>query len=306
MECPNIRRVAAVTAFCLMPLASAMANDSESMSQLPVLPVSAVHAAEVAAIAKAPVASSIAEAPAFETKQDLVVIPGVNEIIPIAVIHTNRVVLPFDAPRIRTTSNAGFEVEGRSIYVTSNQEGKPVTAFVSDADNPDVALSLTFVPKRMPPVQVNLTMSPDSFTAGFRSSKKAQSWEESQPYINTLRELLREVAVGNTPQGYSLNEKPNTRQEYNGCRQAGLEFSFHNGQVLEGHNMRVNVGVVENRSNRLIELREPSCAGEGVRAVSVWPNPLLQPGEKSEVYVVRSIEDPASASHNARRSLLQE
>lgn len=307
-----MRRIAAVTVFCLLPLAAAIAEEdiSAELSQLPVLPVSAVKAADAAARKAAPPVAEPATAAASmlpeETKRELIVTPGMNEIVTVAVGHTNRILMPFDTPRIRTTSDAGLEVEGRAIYLTTNEEGRPVTMFVSDATNPELTLSLTFVGKRIPPVQVEMKLDSASQSAVYRPSKKAQAWEESQPYVNTIREVLRDVAIGKTPQGYSLSEAPSYTQLYDGCRQSGLLFSFEEGQVLEGHRLRVNIGVVENKSRQPIELREPSCAGTDVRAVAAYPNPLLQPGEKSEIYVVRGIDLPEKAPHNARRSLLQE
>lgn len=315
-----MRRIAAVSLICALPLTSWADEDFSAFNDLPVLPVTAVQAADLAARSQvphlpvAPVAAAVSKAVQTpeakdemnETRRTIAVRPGVNEIISIALSHTNRILMPFENPRIRTTSNAGFEVEGRAVYITSNAEGRPVTAFVNDADNPELALSLTFVPKRIPPVEVELEVDSQGLSTAYRPSRKAKAWEESQPYIETLRELLREVAIGKTPQGYTLNERPAKAQLFDGCRQSGLEFDFKRGQVLEGHNLRVSVGVVENRSGQLIEFREPACAAEDVRAVAAWPNPLLQPGEKSEVYVVRSIESPEQAPHNARRSLLQE
>lgn len=304
-----MRRIAAATVLCLLPLASAIAEQSD-FNQLPVLPVSAIQAADAAARKIAPpVASKPAPAPVFEaedTKRQLTVTPGVNEIITVSVGHTNRIVMPFETPRIRTTSNAGFEVEGRSVYLTSNDEGRPITTFINDANNPDLSLSLTFVPKRMPPVQITLELDGESQQMAYRPSRQAKAWEESQPYVGTIRDVLREIAIGKTPQGYSITNQPNQRQTYRGCIQSGLEFDFDKGQVLEGHSLRVNVGVVENKTNQMIEFREPSCAGTDVRAVSAWPNPLLKPGQKSEIYVVRSVPQPEKVPHNARRSLLEE
>jgi conjugal transfer pilus assembly protein TraK len=301
-----MRRIAAMTIFCMLPLSAAIAD---AFDDLPGLPVSSIQEADRAARAaqatipqpSEPVAGARMEAPA----RSITITPGVNEIIPVAVGHTNRFLVPFENPRIRTTSNAGFDVEGRAIYVTSNEEGRPVTAFVNEAGNPEVALSLTFVPSRMPPVEVELKLAGDSYAGGFRPSEKAKTWEESQPYVVTLRDLLRDVATGQTPQGYTLSHTP-VLSGFGGCYQQGLSFDFERGQMLDGHRLRVNVGVMENRSNQVIEFREPSCAGSDVKAVAAWPKPILKPGEKSEVYVVRGVASPERVPYNARRSLLQE
>jgi hypothetical protein len=59
-------------------------------------------------------------------------------------------------------------------------------------------------------------------------------------------------------------------------------------------------------SSEVVEFRETSCAGPDVKAVATWPQPMLQPGQRSEVYVVRSVTQSQEQDYNARRSLLQE
>lgn len=314
-----MRRIAAFTLFCMMPMA-AVADGFAEFNELPVLPVSAIQQADQAAktdqqklamaspaqdVQQEGAVSASASSSPVNTLHQIAVTPGVNEVIPISVGHTNRIMMPFDTPRIRTTSNATFDVEGRAVYVTSSDEGSPVTAFVSEAGDPETALSLTFVPKRIPPVEVDISIEGDHGVQGYRSTKKAKAWEQAQPYVDALRNVLREVAIGKTPQGYSLSEKPDAR-DLPGCQLSGVTFDFIDGQVLKGHQLQVNVGVMQNRSDKTIEFREPACSGDDVRAVAAWPHPLLEPGQKSEVYVVRGIEEPQSTRYDERRSLLEE
>lgn len=334
-----MRRLAALTISCVIPLSGfAAANSSpekDSLSDFPVVPVSsivkanndakkeALSGADSSSQADARSNVQIAKAEARRASQkakresagessesrlddgSLVVTPGVNEIIPVSVGHPNRIVMPFGNPKIRTTSSASFEVEGSSVYLSSNAEGKPITAFVTEKGSPEMALSLTFVPRRIPPIDLQLKV--DTQAGGFiaRPSKKAKAWEESQPYIQTIRDVLREVANGKTPQGYTLTENPSMNGFY-GCSQPGLSFKFAGGQSVDGHRLKVNIGVVQNLSSEVIEFRETSCAGPDVKAVATWPQPMLQPGQRSEVYVVRGIAEPHKQDYNARRSLLQE
>jgi conjugal transfer pilus assembly protein TraK len=213
--------------------------------------------------------------------------------------------MPFSSPKIRTTSSASFEVEGSSIYLSSNAEGQPITAFITEKGSPDLALSMTFVPKRIPPVDLKIKIDAESGGAISRPSKKAKAWEESQPYIQSIRDLLREVANGKTPQGYTLSKTPDLSDFY-GCSQPGLAFKFAGGQSVDGHHLKANIGVVQNLSSEVVEFRETSCAGPDVKAVATWPQPMLQPGQRSEVYVVRSVTQSQEQDYNARRSLLQE
>lgn len=313
-----MRRIAALTIIsCLPTMVLAAGSDYESSSlpvtavkkatssldtsNLPAMPVSEIREAS-----KAPIVSDSNDTQQFK-RTVINVIPDVNEIITIATGHPNRITTPFDNPKIRTTSKASFDVEGRSIYVSSNAENRPVTAFVSDASNPDVSISLTFVPKRIPPASVELRLSGKG--AGdsmfYRSNSRAKSWEESQPYLNTVRDLLRSVALNETPQGYTLSEVP-AMSSFSGCKQSGLSFNFTEGQEIKGQHLIVNVGIVQNLSDQIIEFREPSCAGQNVKAVAAWPNPLLRPGQQTEVYVVSGLESPSKVRQNVRRSLLAE
>lgn len=306
-----MQRLAAITIFCMLPLSAAIAETLE-LNDLPGLPISAVSQADAKAkkqqvsVGNGTYKASSTSASDFGAPpRELSVVPGVNEIIPIAVTHTNRIMMPFENPRIRTTSDAGFDVDGRAVYITSTTEGRPVTVFVNEADNPELALSLTFVPSKMPPVEVDLKIDENHLPVGGLRSTRAKAWEESQPYVETIRDVLREVAIGKTPQSYTLSNKPDLIG-FQGCHQGGLTFDFSNGQTVSGYRLMVNVGLVENKSNQVIEVREPSCVGDDVKAVAAWPNPILRPGEKTEIYVVRGVQSPDKVPYNARRSLLQE
>lgn len=313
-----MRRLTLIALCCLSSAAVADIDPVTSAAMkanLPVLPVSAINTANREAKAESELAGRLgAAATSFPqpdvsdtkaTSRILTVKPGMNEIIPMSVGHTNRFVMPFSSPQIRTTSNASFDVDGRVVYVTSSDEGRPVTVFVTEKGDSEFALSLTFVPKRMPPVEVTLKLDSEYAAHSYRPNAKAQKWETSHPYLTTLREVLRSVALGEMPQGYTVQNNP-SMEGFSGCNQPGLHFDFASGQSVDGHQLRVNVGVVTNTSDQTIEFREPSCADFNVKAVTSWPYSLLEPGQRSEVYVVRGIEVPGRApAHNARRSLLE-
>lgn len=314
-----MRRLTLIALCCMSYAVSADIDpvaQAEMQANLPALPMSAIHNADMEAKAESslevaqqgPVATAYpVDYPSDQkgSSKILIIKPGINEIIPISVGHANRILMPFSSPQIRTTSNASFDIEGRAVYVTSTEEGRPITVFVTEKGDSEFALSLTFVPKRMPPVEVTLQIDNAYAASGYKPNAKAKKWETSHPYLTTLREVLRSVAMGELPQGYTMHENPYLHG-FNGCNQPGLEFDFASGQSVDGHQLRVNVGVVTNITDQPIEFREPACADFDVKAVSSWPYSLLQPGQRSEVYVVRGIKAPGQApAHNARRSLLE-
>lgn len=90
--------------------------------------------------------------------------PGVNQMIPIAMYHPNRIVTPFKHPQVISTTLSGGTkenecgevcVRGNVVYI-STDKNYPVTAFITEKGNDGVALSLTMIPKRIPPREVEL------------------------------------------------------------------------------------------------------------------------------------------------------
>lgn len=52
----------------------------------------------------------------------LLMTPGVNELIPVALGHLNRIVTPFESPQVRTTSDAQTQIKGNVVYVATDKE----------------------------------------------------------------------------------------------------------------------------------------------------------------------------------------
>ncbi|RQA86862.1 hypothetical protein IPC475_28675 [Pseudomonas aeruginosa] len=150
-----------------------------------------------------------------ESRQDVVVASGTNTLIPISRGQINRLVTPFDNPHIQTVSEAEISTSGNVIYVTTQDE-KPVTMFVTPEDDESVAISLTLLPQGVPPIQANLILAKNvqglasgmPITSSTNYSGQARKWERSQPYMDTLRSLMREMALGKLPRGYSFGALP--------------------------------------------------------------------------------------------------
>ncbi|WP_256657394.1 type-F conjugative transfer system secretin TraK [Pseudomonas sp. 2FE] len=256
------------------------------------------------------VVSRQAPAQPTETRQDVVVTNGTNTLIPISRGQINRIVTPFDNPHIQTVSKAEISTSGNVIYVTTETD-QPVTMFVTPEDDESVALSLTLLPQSVPPIQANLVLAknvqglsggmPITQTANY--SGQARKWERSQPYMDTLRSLMRDMAMGNLPRGYSFGELT-SGAKIPACAQPSISFDFSKSQLIEGHDFRVFVATAENISSRTVEFDHGACTHPHRAAASAWPDEVLEPGQKTEVFVVTRVptEVPQSAT---RPSLLQ-
>lgn len=236
----------------------------------------------------------------INTNATIAMRPGENVFIPISREHPNRILTPFKNPQIVSTSLFTSKKKGECgeacvrdgvIYITTDSPSA-VTAFITEKGHEDIAFSVTMVPQAIPPREVRFTL-PSEIVERLNSrrgnavsnARKAQAWEQSQPYVETIRQALRSVALGQVPNGYNMR-KMRVTDPTPTCKHLGLDFDWSNGQLLEGYNLDIYVGVVKNVADSPVEFRNQNCGGWRTAAVTSWPLTVLEPGQESEVYVV--------------------
>ncbi|MEA3411303.1 MAG: type-F conjugative transfer system secretin TraK [Pseudomonadota bacterium] len=267
---------------------------AEGAVALPVVPVSVVRPGSDAV--SAPKTGTLGNAPRV-----LHMVPGVNEIVPISLGHTNRLVTPFVNPDVHTTvSDAAIDVQHNIVYIATDKT-LPVTMYITPHKDESVALSLTLAPRKIPPVQIELKM--DAGYGATPGSETARRWEESKPYIESIRDVMRGIALGEIPQGYVFRET-GAKDILPNCAQPAVGYDFENGQVLEGYNFVVFVGTATNRGGSNVEIEERQCATRSTAAVAVWPAYVLGPGQSTEIYVVRRRGETTRRPRSSRPSLV--
>lgn len=214
----------------------------------------------------------------------LTLIPGVNQLATISRGHPNRVVTPFTNPEIRTTaSGAEISTADSVVYVATDQEG-PVTLYISERGQPRLAASLTLVPQPIPPQEIVFNFT-DEVARDFKiANPRAEDWETRQPYVDTIVDLFRTLATQDLPSGYSLR-KPHGSDVIT-CF-GGQHVAFELGQVVEGHNIEVQILRATNVSDVTVEVIGHQCSGEAVMAAAEWPHSILSPGQSTEMYVAK-------------------
>ena len=231
------------------------------------------------------------EEPATLTPETVRVSPGVNELLPVALGHLNRIVTPFEHPVVTTVSTAQTQTKGRIVYVAPADEA-PVTLYLTPGDNQDFALSLTLIPKRIPAREIRLSLDDESSKTLGKIQLKTKDDRgeggvgiEPPEYVAQLKTIFRELGLQRTPRGFELREpEPSERIR---CGQPALEI--RTGQALEGRDMVILVGIARNRGYRTLEIDERTCAeiDGSVLAVASWPKVVLEPDEATELYVAR-------------------
>lgn len=293
----------------LLAAGTALAAAVAHADDMPVVPTSVLEAAKKGGGAPNIGAASVGQ---VNDNPVLTMQPGVNQVIPIATGHPNRIVTPFGTPEVVSTTLTGMNSNGECgevcikenvVYVATDKQ-HPVTMFITEKGTEAQALSVTMVPRRIPPREVFLKLDDEARLSGAMTfgNAKAEAWERSQPYIETIRSVFRGLALGDIPKGYSVGKMPRNAQVPR-CDHPSLDVDFSNGQLMNGHSINVYIGVATNTSNKPVEFKESWCGGWDVAAIAVWPHNVLEPGQKTEVFVA-SKQSKANANTNKRRSLL--
>lgn len=279
-----IRQYISVLMLCLL------AQKSFSEPDIPVVPVSVIKTTsslkEKAALhPELKKTHKIVEEPVLTMK------PGINEVVSVSIGHPNRIVTPFSTPEVISTSLTASDEAGgcgeicikENVIYVATDKNYPVTLFITEKGNEGHSLSLTLVPKKIPPREIQLKLH-GQHNRYMSFSKKAESWERSTAYVETLRSLFRKLALNEVPQGYTLNQPTETLPH---CEHPGMKILFEEGQLLVGHSLEVFVGTSENISGDTLEFQEGACGDWNVAAVTTWPLKVLEPGQITEVYVAR-------------------
>lgn len=211
----------------------------------------------------------------------LTIAPGTTDLVRIARNYLNRIITPFENPKLLTANPVEVKKEGSSLYLTTSSE-RPVGVHILSNDPEDTrSISLTLVPARIPPKTITLRW-PEGASAALVpvSMGKARRWEESAPYEDKLFELVEQVAQGKVPDGYALAPAG----EAVPCKLPEVEF--YTGQRLTGAHFSVFVLRATNVGRSPLEvLSHAGCDLPGVALVAPWPRAYLEPNESTELFV---------------------
>ena len=215
--------------------------------------------------------------------------PGVVEVIPIGLQRLNRIRTPFANPDVKTVSEtAMIEVEGSVIYVSTDTRD-PISMFITERGQPDLALSLQLVPARIPQIETSLEMPGVSLSAVRGEPRVASDWELDQPYVETLSELMATLARQEVPAGYGMKEF----SAADGLHLPACAFPpgvvVRPAQILTGSNLIAVIAEVRNEGPMQVVLDESACGSAGVLAVAAYPSLTLERGQSTELYIAREL-----------------
>jgi conjugal transfer pilus assembly protein TraK len=216
-------------------------------------------------------------------KANLVRVTGDGtEMVQISSVFQNRIATPFDAPRVIDSSDAQFKVDGSNIFITPVSD-RPIVIYVTGSDRGDPVVSITLTPNNHIPAQTIILQLDPSVAKQPEKQEKPASYEEK------LRNLMRTVALGRAPEGYSESPVSNVVGRMGPL--AIAPQTRYSGTRLDVYTYRV-----ENQGDKRIDLSESSFYQKGVRAVGLYPSSSLEKNESTYLYVVSdksALEDGA-------------
>jgi len=217
------------------------------------------------------------------------VVSGFNEIITISQGRFNRFITPFKKPQIRSATPLTTDIIGNTVLIATNE---PIDSAVGvwivdgeDLENHKAAISLTLVPRLIPPREIEFSM-PNLIRKTTKKELSEAKKFETGNHVGVLVKLAISVANSDIPSGYSLKTIDNI--EYSKCKIKGLQLIL--GQQLIGNTYIVDIIKVINNSNKTLKIDPSECFSIDVAAAAPWPYDTLFPGQSSELYVIRTVE----------------
>jgi conjugal transfer pilus assembly protein TraK len=223
--------------------------------------------------------------------------PGMTESAVIKRGKMNRIITPFDDVKVISMDPIETKIEGRDLYIVTESE-VPVSLYIMSQSNEGSTLSLQLVPKdSIAPVEIKIADTGQHVSAEHNDNRYNKS---SQPYVNEIKSIMQSMGKQLIPSGFTLSDLTPAIANTTFCHDPNL--TFLPGQVLTGSSMKMVVLVAQNTNSTPVNFEESSCANGSVISVAAWPKIILNPGDRTEVYVL--MQSGVDDSHEESRPRL--
>ena len=198
-----------------------------------------------------------------------------NHVVNVSNTLVNRIATPFKSPSLLGSEGIDYKVVGQDIYIVFHAE-QPMGVFVREDEsvNPNSPVAaLTLVPKPVPGQNIALLFDKTP------TAPKERKPEEPVSYQDGIRLALTDILMGNIPDGYDEGSLNTGIASLGGLMLTPVK-------VYSGSDRNIYQYTVENISDAVIDLNEPSFFHEGVRAVAFFPAVRLTPKATTSAYIM--------------------
>ena len=234
--------------------------------------------------------------------QNVTVRPGGNIMLPVAIGLMNTIRTTFKHVSVKSSDpDAILEADGNVIYVTVNTRN-PVGLLIMEDGVPGTAINITVLPTDVPVAMINanipLTPEQQQQAEDHQAQIKEQDMVEkanteekeikrSDRYTERMKEILKTTALGSVPAGFTLSS--DEMEKMIPAYRHPCVFNIYNEtkQRLVGSRELLDVVLVQNDKQTPFSMKEEYCASQDTIAVAIMDKATLQPGEQTEIYIVR-------------------
>lgn len=199
---------------------------------------------------------------------------GQNEVVYLSDTDQNYVQLPFPNPRLNGTEELIIDKKANSnnVYIQFAQGvTRSVQLWVERPGGAGPVYGLKLVPKKID-AQAIIVQDTSPLTGDISAQK-------GNDYVSNTQFLMETVALGAAPQGFSQVDIRIAPVTMNG-------FVLAAEKMFSSADRDVYLYDVMNPGVRQLTLREEEFDGASVLAVSIFPKPVLGPGEHTKVVVI--------------------
>lgn len=187
-----------------------------------------------------------------------------------------------------------YESSEGYLYVTVNTD-KPISLVAFAEGVLETQISITLVPIPAPPtfVEINFDLDTslrsevqayaDEFELAEKIATQSVNSSPYTPYQQSISSLLIPVAQGEIPRGFGLTPDIPDQDKY----PCATTMYHETKQRLVSGKYIIDVVHTVNNTPVAKEIREEMCLGRFVKAVALFQKSILQPGEESELYILR-------------------
>lgn len=207
-----------------------------------------------------------------------------NELVYISVNFPNRISTPYKAPSAlgKFLDNEDIVKRvGPDLFVTPANLDPIGISIIGDKPG-DPVFTLTLIPKDI--LGQTIIAQLDTPNRGDGKADIAPS-----TYVEKLNFLLKQVALGKTPEGYTVGALPKSVAR-------GQYHSITPEVRYSGSSYDIYRYVLTNTSLGPLELKEDIFYTPGVRAVGFFPKSILQTGDETFVLLVHQRQDGAQST----------
>lgn len=195
----------------------------------------------------------------------------------------NRISTPFANPRVIDSSGSDITKDGGSVYIKPANSA-PVAIFITGDRPGDPVVSLLLKPAEVGPQTVVLQLD-DRLrqSASVAAAAAEASTLTPQTYSTKLVDIVKQVATGITPRGFSGGLVP-TSVGRMGDLMLRTETRYSNSS------MEVHTYWITNITQRELTLDESMFYADGVLAVAFFPEVQLAPSNSTRVLIVAEVQ----------------